>query len=92
MNYCCDDFEISAKGSPGFERQDDGTWTFIDFKEYHIIPGMKHCPFCGERLGWVDHTVASAGGGWAVWSRGARGAYFHTKEEAEKHAKMLQES
>ena len=89
MKYCCKDFEINARV---FDRQEDGTYCISGCTQCYVATGMKFCPFCGERLSHIDLIVKSTGDGWAVWCRGARGAYFHTEEEAMKHVKMLQQS
>lgn len=91
MTYCCSEFRIRAEVSVAFERQDDGIWAIKGRTQCYVITGMKFCPFCGQSLNWIDHIVKPTGHGWAVWSRGARGAYFHTEEEAENHAKMLRQ-
>lgn len=86
MKYCCKEFEICAKGSPGFEKKEDGTWSVIDSKEYTIIDGMKFCPFCGQSL---RYTVKETEDGWYVLN-GDKEALFFSTYKANAH-KFLEE-
>ncbi len=102
MNYCCKKFEENTgTRNVGFEKPEPEKGNEYADKWHvngccgggcYVLQDIKFCPFCGERLGWFHYHIKPSGAGYDVWRQGARGAHFTTKEEAENHVKMLQES
>lgn len=81
MKYCCSQFEDCQF----IESNENGTFNIRVFSLTYVLKNLKFCPFCGTELE-SRFKVEPSGDGYVVFDYGERGAYFHTKDEAEKHA------
>jgi len=60
VEFCCDSFKIYCKKFTSWN-YDHGKFSIVDKITYdgHSVCSIDYCPFCGEKIDYVDETTSN---------------------------------